>query len=62
MKLKFIIGILVLLLLMAGTASAETLGNCNYPVALNDVSVDASYSTLADGTVTFVVTQVDSAV
>lgn len=62
MKLKFIIGILALLLLLIGTASAETLGNCNYPVALNDVSVDASYSTLADGTVTFVVAQVDSAV
>lgn len=57
-----IIGILMLFLFMVGSASAETLGNCNYPVALNDVSVDASYSTLTDGTVTFVVHQVDTAV
>lgn len=55
MRLKFIIGILALLLLMVSTASAETLGNCNNPVALKDVSVTASPSS---GEVTFEVTPI----
>jgi hypothetical protein len=58
-KLKYAFGVLALLLLMVGTASAYTLGNSNSPDALKDVSVGASVS---GNVVTFEVTKEDNTI
>lgn len=54
MKLKYIIGILVLLLLMAGTASAETfsINKTNIAVPTGSVNIDVTYNADAH-TITF---------
>jgi hypothetical protein len=55
LKIKYIVGMLICLIITTGIASADSLGTSNYPVALNDVSVGATPS---GQTVTFTVNPV----